>query len=328
MSNLRAAIAGTGHSLPERVLTNLELEKMVDTSDEWITTRTGIKQRHIARADEYTSTFATEAARQALAVAGVKPMDLDMIICATVCPDMALPSTACLIQSQLGAKRAAAFDLVAACSGFIYGLTVANQFIRNGAAKNILVIGAELLSRYVDYTDRATCVIFGDGAGAAVIVPREDGSGVLATRIQSDGDYHEYLYTPGGGTRHPASLESLEQRLHYIKMRGNELFKIAVRNMCEIATEVLDQVRMTASDIDLLIPHQANQRITDAVGERLNIPVEKIYANVARVGNTSSASIPIALDECVQAGRLRSGNIVLFASFGAGVTWGSVLIKW
>jgi len=327
-NTLRAAIAGTGHALPEKILTNSELERLVDTSDEWIITRTGIKERHIARADEYTSTFAVAAAREALEVAGVKASELDLIICATVCPDMALPSTACLIQSQLGAKRAAAFDLVAACSGFIYSLTVADQFIRSGTAKRVLVIGAELLSRYVDYTDRATCVIFGDGAAAAVVVPKDDGTGLLASRIQSDGDYAESLYIPGGGTRHPASHQSVDSGLHYIKMKGNELFKIAVRNMCEVSNLVFDDVRITAGDINLLIPHQANQRIADAVGERLNIPPEKIYGNIARIGNTSSASIPIALDECLKAGRIKAGDIIMLVSFGAGVTWGAALIRW
>jgi len=325
---LRASIAGTGHSLPEKVLTNEELEKLVETSDDWIMTRTGIRERHVARPDEYTSTFAVAAARQALETAGVKASELDLIICATVCPDMTLPSTACLIQTQLGAKRAAAFDLVAACSGFLYSLTVADQFIRSGTAKRILIIGAELLSRYVDYTDRATCVIFGDGAGAAVIVPKDDGSGVLATRIQSDGDYAEYLYIPGGGTRHPATHESIDARLHYIKMKGNELFKIAVRNMCEISNLVFDEARLKANDINLLVPHQANQRIADAVAERLGIPSEKVYGNIARIGNTSSASIPIALDECLKANRIKKNDIVMFVSFGAGVTWGATLLKW
>ena len=329
MSNLlRAGIAGTGHALPEKILTNEDLEKLVETTDDWIMTRTGIRERHVARADEYTSTFAVAAARQALETAGVKPSELDLIICATVCPDMALPSTACLIQTQLGAKRAAAFDLVAACSGFIYSLTVADQFIRSGTAKRILIIGAELLSRYVDYTDRATCVIFGDGAGAAVIVPKDDGSGVLATRIQSDGDYAEYLYIPGGGTRHPATHESIDARLHYIKMKGNELFKIAVRNMCEISNLVFNEARLKANDINLLVPHQANQRIADAVADRLGIPPEKVYGNIERIGNTSSASIPIALDECLKANRIKKNDIVMFVSFGAGVTWGATLVKW
>jgi 3-oxoacyl-[acyl-carrier-protein] synthase III len=324
----RAAIAGTGHALPAKVLTNADLERLVETTDDWIITRTGIKERHIARADEYTSTFAVAAAQQALATAGVQAAELDMVICATVCPDMPLPSTACLIQSQIGAKKAAAFDIVAACSGFLYGLSIAQQFIRTGAAQKILVIGAELLSRYVDYTDRATCVIFGDGSGAAVLTADTTGRGILATRIQSDGDYAELLSIPGGGTRHPASAESLAARLHFIKMRGNELFKIAVRNMYDVAKVVLDEAGLTPNDISLLIPHQANQRIADAVAERLNLPSEKVYGNIVRIGNTSSASIPIALDECVRAGRIKSGDHLLFIAFGAGVTWGATLLRW
>lgn len=329
MKEHRAIMAGTGHALPQGVLTNADLEKIVETTDEWITSRTGIKERHKAAPDEYTSLFATAAARQALARAKVDPADLDLIICATVCPDMTLPSTAVFIQSQLGAKRAAAFDLTAACSGFLYALTIADQFIRTGFHRHILIIGAELLTRYVDYTDRGTCVIFGDGAGAAVITRSPDERrGVLAARIQSDGDYADFLYTPGGGTRYPASLESINQRLHFIKMRGNELFKVAVRSMEEISRQVLDEVKMTPGDIDLLVPHQANQRITDAVADRLNIPAEKVYSNIARIGNTSSASIPICLDELVEAGKLHPGMIIMLTAFGAGATWGSVLLRW
>ncbi|MCS6885908.1 MAG: beta-ketoacyl-ACP synthase III [Acidobacteriota bacterium] len=325
---LRAAIVGTGHALPQRVLTNTDLEQMVDTSDEWITTRTGIKQRRIAAEDEYTSVFAVEAARRALEAASVQPQELDLVICATVCPDMTLPSTACLIQAKLKAKRAAAFDLVAACSGFVYALSVADQFIRTQQAKRILIIGAEVLSRYVDYTDRATCIIFGDGAGAAVIADRDDGSGVILSRIQSDGDYADFLYTPGGGTRYPTSYKSIDERLHYIKMRGNELFKVAVKNMCDITQRVLDESKLTAADIDLFIPHQANQRITDAVADRLGLPQDKVYANIDRIGNTSSASIPIALDECVHNGRVKKGDLIVLTSFGAGATWGSAVLRW
>ncbi len=328
MKKVNAGITGTGHALPDEVITNADLEKMVETSDEWISTRTGIKERRKARPDEYTSTLATRAARQALEMAGVDAKDLDVIICATVCPDMMLPATACIIQSLLGAKRAAAFDMAAACSGFIYGLTLAEGIIQSGRARTILLIGAELLTRYVDYTDRSTCVIFGDGAGAAVIQPVEDGRGLLAVRIQSDGDYIDYLYTPGGGTRYPASIETVTNRLHYIKMRGNELFKVAVRSMEEISRRVLDDLRMSPSDIDLFIPHQANQRITEAVAERLGLPLEKVYSNIHRVGNTSSASIPIALDECVRAGRVKSGDLVMMASFGAGVTFGAAVLRW
>lgn len=329
MENFRAIIAGTGHALPQGVITNADLEKIVETSDEWITSRTGIKVRHKATSEETTSTFAVAAARQAMERAGVVAEDLDLIICATVCPDMALPSTAVLIQSQLGAKRAAAFDLTAACSGFLYALTIADQFIRTGFHQNILIIGAELLTRYVDYTDRSTCVIFGDGAGAAVIQRSPEANrGVLAARIQSDGDFADCLYIPGGGTRHPASHRSVDERLHYIKMRGNELFKVAVRSMDEISRRVLDEVKMTPNDIDLLVPHQANQRITDAVADRLGIPAEKVYSNIDRIGNTSSASIPIGLDELVRAGRLKPGMNVMMTSFGAGVTWSAVLMRW
>lgn len=329
MKEYHAILAGTGHALPQGVLTNADLEKIVETTDEWIISRTGIKERHRAAPNEYTSLFATAAARQALERAKVDPADLDLIICATVCPDMTLPSTAVFIQSQLGAKRAAAFDLTAACSGFLYALTIADQFIRTGVHRHILIIGAELLTRYVDYTDRGTCVIFGDGAGAAVVTRSPDERrGVLAARIQSDGDYADFLYTPGGGTRYPASLESINQRLHFIKMRGNELFKVAVRSMEEISRQVLDEVKMTPGDIDLLVPHQANQRITDAVADRLNIPAEKVYSNIARIGNTSSASIPICLDELVAAGKLQPGMIIMLTAFGAGATWGSVLLRW
>ncbi|MFQ3639894.1 MAG: beta-ketoacyl-ACP synthase III [Chloracidobacterium sp.] len=282
----------------------------------------------MAAPDETTSHFATIAAQRALDAAGIAPNDLDLIICATVCPDMMLPSTACLIQSKLGARRAAAYDLVAACSGFIYGLATARSFIEAGHCRHALVIGAELLSRFVDYTDRATCVIFGDGAGAAVLGPVAPGRGILAHRILSDGNYADLLYTPGGGTRYPASPETIEQRLHYIKMRGNELFKVAVRSMSDTVGQILDELRLTPSDVDLFIPHQANQRITDAVANRLDIGSERIYANIERMGNTSSASIPIALDECVTAGRVKPGNLIVFASFGAGVTWGAMAVRW
>jgi 3-oxoacyl-[acyl-carrier-protein] synthase-3 len=328
MASFAAGIVGTGHALPERVMTNGDLEKMVETSHDWIMTRTGISERRVAAPGEPTSKYATLAAERALEAAGITAMDLDLILCATVCPDMMLPSTACIIQSKLGAKRAAAYDLVAACSGFVYGVTTARAFIETGQAKNVLVIGAELLSRYVDYTDRSTCVIFGDGAGAAVLTRVEPGRGVLASRMQSDGDYAELLFTPGGGTLNPASPESVEQRLHYIKMRGNELFKVAVRNMTEATTQILDELKLTPNDVDLFIPHQANQRITDAVSERLGLGPDRIYANIHRTGNTSSASIPIALDECVREGRIKPGNLLMFASFGAGATWGAMALRW
>jgi len=325
---MNAGITGTGHFLPEGVITNRDLEKIVDTSDEWITTRTGIKERRKAAPNEWTSTLGTWAARSALDMAGVDARDVDMIICATVCPDMMLPSTACIIQSMLGAKRAAAFDMAAACSGFIYGLVLAEGVIRAGKGETVLVIGSEVLTRYVDYTDRATCVLFGDGAGAAVIQPVGESRGLLGARIQSDGDYVDYLYTPGGGVRSPASPQTVQNRLHYIKMQGNELFKVAVRSMEEITRQVLDDLMMSPDDIDLFIPHQANQRITDALASRLGIPPGKIYCNIDRIGNTSAASIPIALDECVRTGRIQPGTLVAVASFGAGITYGAAVLRW
>jgi 3-oxoacyl-[acyl-carrier-protein] synthase-3 len=328
MANLNAAILGTGHAYPEGVLTNADLEKLVDTSDEWITSRTGIKQRRKAAPGEYTSLFAVRAARQAIERARIDPSEIDLLICATVTPDQLLPSTGCLIQAELGANKAAAFDLAAACSGFLYGLTLADTMIRTGQARYCLVIGAEVLTQYVDYTDRSTCVIFGDGAGAAILGGTEDDRGILAARIRSDGRFAEHLYAPGGGTRLPATAETISTGQHFYKMKGNELFKVAVRSMTDISREVLEEAGHAAADVRLFIPHQANQRITDAVASKLDVDESRIYSNISMHGNTSSASIPIALDECVEAGRIREGDLVLMASFGGGVTWGGVLIRW
>jgi 3-oxoacyl-[acyl-carrier-protein] synthase-3 len=323
-----AAILGTGRAYPKGVLTNADLERMVETSDEWITTRTGIKERHRAAADEYTSMFAVEASRKAIENARLDPSDIDLIICATVSPDQILPSTGCLIQAELGANNAAAFDLAAACSGFLYGLTMANQMVRSGQSRHALVVGAELLSRFVDYKDRATCILFGDGAGAAVLGQAEGDRGILATRIYSDGRYAEQLYSPGGGTRIPPTAETLAEGLHFYKMKGNELFKVAVRSMADVSREVLEEAGYKPDDVRLFIPHQANQRITDAVADKLKVDGSIVYSNIAMHGNTSSASIPIALDECVEQGRVKEGDLVLLASFGGGVTWGGVLVKW
>ena len=329
MANLNARIIGTGRSYPEGVLTNADLERMVETSDEWIVQRVGIRQRHKAAEGEYTSLFAVRAARQAIERAKIDPAEIDLIICATVTPDQILPSTGCLIQTELGAHRAAAFDLAAACSGFLYGLTLANTMIRTGQSRRALVIGAEVLTRYVDYTDRSTCVIFGDGAGAAVLAPTEtEGRGILAARIRSDGRFAEQLFAPGGGTRLGHSAESLARGDYFFKMRGNELFKVAVRSMTEVSREVLEEGGCRAEDVKLFIPHQANQRITDAVADKLKVDPAIVYSNISEHGNTSSASIPIALDECVEAGRVSEGDLVLLASFGGGVTWGGVLIRW
>ena len=325
---LAAGILGTGSALPEKVLTNFDLEKMVETSDRWITERTGIKERRQAAPLETTSTLSVAASKKALEMAGITPKDLDLIICSTISPDMPLPATAALIQRDLGARSCCAFDLAAACSGFLYGMTVAEQFIRTGACKHVLVIGAELLSRFLDYTDRATCVIFGDGAAAAVLGPVAPPSGILASDLHTGGQYAEHLYIPAGGTASPATNETVAKRGHYIKMRGNELFKVAVRNMEEVSRRVLTKAQVCANQIDLFIPHQANQRITEAVRERLEVAPEKVYSNIDRVGNTSSASIPICIDECVRSGRLKRGDLVLMAAFGAGVTWGAVLMRW
>jgi 3-oxoacyl-[acyl-carrier-protein] synthase-3 len=328
METTRAGILGTGHSYPEGILTNADLEKIVDTSDDWITTRTGIKQRRKAAPGEYTSMFAVRAGRQAIERAGLQPEDIDLILCATVSPDQILPSTGCIIQAELGANKAAAMDLVAACSGFLYGVTLANTMVRTGQSKYALVIGAEILTQYVDYTDRQTCVLFGDGAGAAVVGAVDGDRGILATRIRSDGRYLEQLFSPGGGTRRPPTAETLAAGDHFFKMKGNELFKVAVRSMADVSREVLEEAGLSADDVKVFIPHQANQRITDAVANKLNVESERVYSNIAMHGNTSSASIPIGLDECVEAGRITSGDLVLLASFGGGVTWGGVLMRW
>jgi len=324
---LNAGIISTGHSYPSGVLTNADLEKLVDTSDEWITSRTGIKQRRKAADDEYTSQFGVKAARQALERAQIDPLEIDLIVCATTSPDQILPSTGCLIQAELGANNAAAYDLFAACSGFLYGLTTVESMIRTGQIKYALVIGAEVLTKYVDYTDRSTCVIFGDGAGAALLAPVAEDKGILATKIVSDGRFAEQLYAPGGGTRMGTTHETIDNRQHFFKMKGNELFKIAVRSMTSISQEMLEKANFTTDDIKLFIPHQANQRITDAVAQKLGVDDSVVYSNIEQHGNTSSASIPIALDECIQDGKIEEGDLVLMASFGGGATWGATLVR-
>jgi len=301
---------------------------MVETSDDWITTRTGIKQRRKANPDEYTSLFAVRAARKAIERARLDPSDIDLLLCATVTPDQILPSTGCIIQAELGANNAAAMDVVAACSGFLYGVSIANSMIQNGQSRYALVIGAEILTQYVDYTDRQTCVLFGDGAGAAVLGPVEGNRGILGAKIRSDGRYEEQLFSPGGGTRRRPTAETIAAGDHFFKMKGNELFKVAVRSMAEISRDVLQSAGLRTEDIDLFIPHQANQRITEAVADRLNIDSSKVYSNIAVHGNTSSASIPIALDECVGSGRVKDGDVVMMASFGGGVTWGGIVMRW
>lgn len=324
---INAGIIGMGHAYPSGILTNADLEKIVETTDEWITSRTGIKQRHKAADNEYTSQFGVLAARQALERAGLTAEDIEIIICATTTPDQIMPSTGALIQAQIGATNAAGMDVFAACSGFLYGLTMVESMIKTGQIRYALVIGAEVLTKYVDYTDRGTCVIFGDGAGAAVIGPVEEGKGILATKIRSDGRYEEQLYAPGGGTKLGTTHETIDNRDHFFKMKGNELFKVAVRSMADISAEMVEKAGYTVEDVDLVIPHQANQRITDAVASRLGVPDEKVYSNIAEHGNTSSASIPIAIDECIESGKIKEGSLVLLTAFGGGVTWGGTLIR-
>ncbi|GFO56149.1 3-oxoacyl-[acyl-carrier-protein] synthase 3 [Geomonas sp. Red276] len=325
---IRAKITGTGSCLPEKVLTNFDLEKMVDTSDEWIVTRTGIRERRIASEGEYTSTFATQAALRALEAAGAKAEEIDLLIIGTLTPDFPFPATACIVQQNIKAVNAACFDLSAACSGFIYALSTAEKFIRCGQAKKALVIGAEVLSRVVDWTDRNTCLLFGDGAGAVVLEAAEGDHGVLSTHLYSDGNYWELLYQRGCGSRNPASQKNLDDRLIYLTMQGNEVFKYAVRAMGEVGLEALTTNGLTIDDVSLFIPHQANQRIIDSVGKRLGIGADRTYVNLGRYGNTSAASIPIALDEAFRAGRIKDGDVVLLDAFGGGLTWGAAAIRW
>ena len=324
-----ATIAGTGRAVPEKILTNADLMKMVETSDEWITTRTGIKERRVAGEGDVLSDFCVRASQQALEAAGVKPNDVDAIIVATVTPDQPIPAVACVVQQKLGAKKAAAWDQNAGCSGWLYGMHISDGLIQSGKAKIVLLIGAEFLTRYVDYTDRGTCVLFGDGAGATLLKATKSDHGVLATTIKSDGEWASFICMPGGGSNHPPNLPAtLENRLPFIKMMGGETFKVAVRSMTEVCREVLNESGFTAQDVSWLIPHQANDRIITAVGERLEIPTERCVVNIDRYGNTSAASIPIALDEYVRDGKIKRGDLILFTAFGAGLTWGAGLVRW
>lgn len=325
---MRGRVSGTGSAVPDRVLTNLDLEKMVDTTDEWIVSRTGIKERRIASADEYTSTFATRAALQALEMSGVTPDELDMIIVATVTPDFQFPSTACILQNNIKAHNATAFDISAACSGFIYALSTVDKFIKAGTVKKALVIGAEVLSRIVDWTDRNSCLLFGDGAGAVVVEAVPGDHGIQDSVLRSDGSYWDLLYLPSPGSRNPVTQKALDDRLVYIRMQGNEVFKLAVRAMEEVALKLLASGGYSKDDIDLFIPHQANKRIIDSIGKRLGVPEDKIFVNIDHYGNTSAASIPIALDEANRSGRIKPGDLVLFDSFGGGLTWGAMTVIW
>ncbi len=328
MGSPSAVVSGTGMSVPRRILTNRDLERLVDTSDEWITTRTGIRERRIADEGELLSDYAVDASRKALEAAAVEPSDVDLIICATVTPDMPIPSTACFIQHQLGCRRAAAFDLQAGCSGYIFAQSVAKQYLLTGRCRHVLVIGAEILSRFIDWRDRTTCVIFADGAGASLMSRGELPRGVLASTLHTDGSMADFITLEGGGVKHPPSHETVDRGLHFIKMRGNETFKIAVRSLEEVCREVLGMADLGPDDVDWFIPHQANQRIVDAVAQRLEIPSDRCYVNIERYGNTSAASIPIALDEAVRSGRVRRKDLVLMAAFGAGLTWAASVVRW
>ena len=326
---IRARLAGVGSAVPKKILSNADLEKIVETTDEWIVTRTGIRERRIVSEGEKFSELCTRASEGALKRAHVRPEDIDMILVGTISGDMPFPATACLVQNNLGAKRAAASDISAACVGFLYGLHLADGLIQSQKAENVLVVGGEILSRYVDWTDRSTCVLFGDGAGAVVLQATKGDHGILGSRMKSNGALADFICMPGGGSDHPANdPKTLEQRLPFIRMKGNETFKVAVKAMADISAEVLTEQGFTRDDVRLFVPHQANERIIDAVAERLKFPADRVYTNVDRFGNTSAGSIPIALDECQQKGLLKSGDLVLLTAFGAGLVWGSVLLRW
>ncbi len=325
---MRSRIIGTGSYLPERVITNFDLEKMVDTSDEWIRERTGIRERRVASEEEVASDLAHEASVKALQMAGLSPKDIDLIIVATVSGDMPLPSTACILQHKLDATKAAAFDINAACSGFIYALAVADAFIKSGIYRNILVVGTEVLSRFTDWQDRTTCVLLGDGAGAVVLTPSNNEYGVLSIKIFADGSMWDLLHIPAGGSKMPASEETVKNRLHFIKMRGNETFKVAVRTLEKLVIETLKENGVKSSELALLIPHQANMRIISATAKRLGLSLDRVMLNLDKYGNTSAASIPIALDEAARQGKIKEGDYILLEAFGGGLTWGAALIRW
>jgi 3-oxoacyl-[acyl-carrier-protein] synthase III len=325
---IKTRIISTGSCVPEKRLTNFDLEKIVDTSAEWIVERTGIHERRVGRKDEAASDLSLKAAEIALDRAGLKAKDLDMIICATVSGDLPFPSTASILQGRLEAVNAAAFDVSAACSGFMYGLYLADIIIKSGAKKKVLLIGVDMLSKITDWEDRSTCIIFGDGAGAVILEPSNDGSGILSVDIKTDGTMWDMIHVPGGGSRAPFSQECLDKKLQYVRMRGNETFKVAVKTLESIAVETLEKNNIKPSQLSLLIPHQANLRIIQATAKRLNLPMEKVMVNIDRYGNTSSASIPLALDEALNTGRIRKGDYILMEAFGAGLTWGASLIKW
>ncbi|MCX8028234.1 MAG: ketoacyl-ACP synthase III [Thermodesulfovibrionales bacterium] len=325
---LRSKIISTGSYLPTKILNNQQLSKMVDTSDEWITERTGIKERRIADSSISTSDIALEASKKAIKDAGIKASEISMIIVGTITGDMPMPATACLLQKKLGIKDIPAFDINAACSGFLYGISIADGFIKSKSCKYILVVGAEMLSRFTDWKDRTTCVIFGDGAGAALLTGHNGKDGILSTHIHADGNFSDLIKIPAGGSQKPTSELTVRERMHFIKMKGNETFKIAVKTLGSLVEDTLKHNGITAQQLSLLIPHQANKRIISAVAERLGISEDKIMMNIEKYGNTSAASVPIALDEAVRSGRIKPKDYILLEAFGAGLTWASALIRW
>ncbi len=325
---LQARITGTGSYLPDKVVTNHDIEKIVDTSDKWITERTGIKERRVVASNEAASDISYKAARRALKAAGVRARDLDLIVVGTFTPDSPFPSTGCVLQSMLGAKNAVGFDVNAVCSGFLYALSLADAYVRSARYKKILVVGTDILSKVIDWEDRNTCVLFGDGAGAVVIEPTTKKQRIIDVEIGSDGRLGDMLYIPGGGSRIPASKESIRDGLHFLKMNGNEVFKVAVKTMVRISLEILKKNDISPEEVSIMVPHQANIRILQAVAKRLKVPMENVVVNLDKYGNTSAATIPIALDEAVREGRIKEGDLILMAAFGGGLTWASALIRW
>ena len=326
--NLNAKITSTAHYVPERVMTNFELEKLVETSDEWIQTRTGISQRHIAAENEASSDLSTRVAEQLLKKRGISAKEIDIIIVSTVTPDHFAPSTAALVQNNIGASNAWGFDLSGACTGYLYGLETGSKFISCGKYKKVMVIGVDTMSSILDFTDRNTCVLFGDGAGGAILEPTESGAGILDSILHMDGSGGGFLHVPGGGSRMPATIESVNAKQHYIMQDGKKVFRFAVKGMADVSEKILTQNKLTGDNISLFIPHQANKRIIDAAAKRCNISDNKVLINIDRFGNTTAGTIPIAMNEAVETGRIKDGDNILLAAFGAGFTWGSMLLKW
>ena len=323
----RAAIRGTGSYVPSKVMTNADFEKVIDTTDEWIVQRTGIKERRVMGEGETTSSMALAAAKAALADAKVDAKDLDLIVCATVTGDMPFPATACFVQQGLGVTDIPAFDISAACSGFLYALSTGSQFIQTGTYRKVLVIGVDALSRYCDYTDRGSCILFGDGAGAVVLEPTLEDKGLLYSVLRAEGAGWDYINVPGGGTRHPASAQTLADRMHYVKMKGRDVYKFAVEKMQWLLGDCMEKCNLTVETVDMVVPHQVNLRIIDSAAQKYGFPMEKIYINIDRYGNTSAASIPLALDEARRAGLVRAGSTIIMVAFGAGLTWAGAVVK-